>query len=61
MKPQDQRSKEELIKEILSKLCPFHGLRANIEFDANWEITVSTCCGEFHELISKIIHKKQGQ
>jgi hypothetical protein len=52
-----QRSVEDLIREILSKMCPSHGLHANIEIKQEWEITISACCEEFHELLGKIIYR----
>ena len=51
-----QRNTEDLIREILSKMCPLHGTHADIAIKQNWELTISACCGEFHELLGKIIY-----
>ena len=51
------RNAEDLIREILSKMCPLHGTHANIEIKQEWEITISACCEEFHELLEKIIYR----
>jgi len=51
-----QRNSEDLIREILSKMCSLHGTHANIAIKRGWELTVSACCEEFHELLRKIIY-----
>jgi hypothetical protein len=45
---------EDLMREILSKMCPYHGKHPNIELDSNWKLTVSACCNEFKEMMETI-------
>ena len=45
---------EELMREILSKMCPYHGRHPNITLDKEWKLTVSACCNEFKEMIEAI-------
>lgn len=45
---------EDLMREILSKMCPYHGKHPNITFDRNWKLTVSACCNEFKEMMETI-------
>jgi hypothetical protein len=51
-----ERTAEDLVREILGKMCPYHGLRANVEMSKKELLTVSACCEEFHALIKKIIY-----
>ncbi|MEP6947946.1 MAG: hypothetical protein ABI863_01665 [Ginsengibacter sp.] len=48
-------STEELIREIISKMCPLHGKHANVEIHEEGQINISACCAEFHEQMEKII------
>jgi len=50
-----QKMAESLIQEILGKVCPLHGLHANIEISENWDIVTVTCCKDFSELTDRII------
>jgi hypothetical protein len=52
----EQKNAEDLIREILSKICPMHGTQGNIEIKQNGEITVSACCEDSHSLIKNIIY-----
>lgn len=38
---------EELIREMISKMCPFHGKKAIIVSHASGQIDISACCKEF--------------
>ena len=53
---QVQRNAEDLVREILSKVCPHHGLHANMELSQKGSLTILACCEEFHSLIEKIIY-----
>jgi len=48
---------EELIVEILSKSCPFHGKHPTVKFNEAGEINIKVCCQEFHEHIKNMILK----
>ena len=45
---------EGLMREILSKICPYHGRHPNISLDKEWKLTVSACCIEFKEMMEAI-------
>lgn len=45
---------EDLMREILSKTCPYHGRHPNITLDKNWKLTVFACCDEFKEMMEMI-------
>ena len=45
---------EDLMREILSKLCPYHGKHPNILLDKDWKLTVSACCIEFKDMMEAI-------
>ncbi|MEP6951366.1 MAG: hypothetical protein ABI863_18900 [Ginsengibacter sp.] len=47
---------EDLIREIISKMCPFHGKHPIVEIHEVGEMNVSACCDEFLEQIGKIIN-----
>lgn len=51
-----QRHTEQLIQEILSKVCPIHGSHANIQIKEGWEINTITCCEDFDKLIDHIVN-----
>lgn len=44
---------ENLMREILSKMCSSHGKRPNITFDRNWKLNVSASFDEFKEMMAK--------
>lgn len=48
-------STEEIIREVVSKVCPFHGKHANVQIHEAGKINISACCAEFHELMENII------
>jgi hypothetical protein len=43
---------EDLIREILSKVCPYHGYHAGLYLDKDWNITISAFCHEFEQMMS---------
>ena len=45
---------EDIIREILSKMCPFHGKHPDIEIDTNWKLKVSACCPEFKGMMESL-------
>ena len=45
---------EGLMREILSKICPYHGRHPNISLDKEWKLRVSACCIEFKEMMEVI-------
>jgi hypothetical protein len=49
-------STEELIREIISKKCPFHGKHPTVEIHEAGEMDISTCCEEFREHIGTIVN-----
>jgi hypothetical protein len=51
-------STEEIIREIISKMCPFHGLHPFVDIHEHGPINVSACCEEFHEYIRNIINDR---
>ena len=46
---------EDIIREILSKMCSPHGKHANVEINKDWQLSVSACCSEFREQMENII------
>jgi hypothetical protein len=54
---------EDIIREILSKMCPLHGKHANVEIKKDWQLNISACCREFHEQMENIIKdfQKKGE
>ena len=54
-------STEDLIREILSKLCPFHGKHPTVKMHAGGRMDILACCEEFHEFIQNIINDKFSQ
>ena len=46
---------ENIMREILSKMCSLHGKHPNIEITEDWKLTISACCNEFHEQMENII------
>jgi len=51
-------SNEELVREIVSKLCPFHGTRATVNMHVTGEIEISACCKEFQIFLGTLIKNK---
>jgi hypothetical protein len=51
-------STEELIREIVSKICPFHGKHPTVEIHETGQMNISACCLDFQELIQNIIIKE---
>ena len=51
---------EELIKEIVSKMCPFHGRHPTVEIYESGQMNISACCEKFHDQIEKIINGELG-
>jgi len=49
---------EELIREVVSKVCPFHGKRAAVSVPANGRIQISACCDEFHHFLENQVKNK---
>jgi hypothetical protein len=49
---------EDLIREILSKICPFHGKHPTVEIHEAGKMNILACCEEFHEFIQNIINDK---
>ena len=47
-------TREELIREIVSKICPFHGKRATVNMHEAGEIEISACCKEFHVFLETL-------
>jgi hypothetical protein len=45
---------EDLMREILSKLCPYHGKHPDVSLDKDWKLTVSACCIEFKDMMEAI-------
>jgi len=46
---------EELIREMVSKLCPFHGKRAVVNLDKAGQIEIKACCKKFLEFQESLI------
>ena len=49
-------STEDLIREIISKQCPYHGKHPTIEIHEIGQMDISTCCEEFREQIGMIVN-----
>lgn len=49
---------EELIREIVSKICPFHGKKANVNINEGGEIEITACCKEFQGFLETLIKNK---
>ena len=50
---------EDIIREILSKMCSLHGKHANVEINKDNQLSVSACCYEFREQMENIIRDFQ--
>jgi hypothetical protein len=48
-------STEEVIREVVSKSCPFHGKHATVKVQGPGQISISTCCAEFHQQMANIV------
>ena len=46
---------ENIMREILSKMCSLHGKHPNIEIGKDLKLKISACCHEFHEQMESII------
>lgn len=46
---------EDIIREILSKMCSLHGKHANVEINKDNQLSISACCPEFQEQMENII------
>jgi hypothetical protein len=49
-------SPEELIREIISKICPFHGKHPIVEIHKAGGMDISVCCEEFRGQIARIVN-----
>lgn len=49
---------EELIREIVSKVCPSHGKHPVVEIHESGQMNISACCDEFHQQIENIINNE---
>lgn len=49
-------STEDLIREILSKMCPFHGKHPTVEIHEVGQMNISACCEEFRKQIGDIVN-----
>lgn len=49
-------STEELIREIISKICPFHGKHPTIELQETGQVNISACCEAFREQCLTIVN-----
>ena len=49
---------EELVREIVSKICPFHGMHPKVTIPECGPVHVSACCEEFHQFIEAYINDK---
>jgi hypothetical protein len=47
---------EDLIREIVSKVCPFHGKHPVVEIREVGKMNISACCDEFLEQIGNIVN-----
>ena len=50
---------EQLIKEVISKACPFHGKRPIVGIHESGQIELSTCCKEFRKFLENIIREER--
>ena len=48
-------STEELIREIVSKKCPFQGKLPTVEIREPGQMNISACCEEFREQMGNIM------
>ena len=48
-------STEKIIKEIISKKCPFHGKGPIVGISEAGQIEISTCCMEFQQFLENIV------
>jgi hypothetical protein len=48
---------EDLIREIVSKMCPCHGKHPTVEIHQTFQVSISACCEEFNDFIQKIMKK----
>jgi hypothetical protein len=46
---------EDLVREIMSKMCPFHGKYPVVEISEVGQMNISACCDEFHQQIGNIV------
>lgn len=46
---------EEVIREIVSKVCPFHGKHATVKVRDTGHIIIAACCDEFHSQMENIV------
>ena len=51
-------STEELIREIISKICPFHGKHPTVDIYDAGKINISACCKEFLEQMENIVKRE---
>jgi hypothetical protein len=54
-------STEELIREILSKICSFHGKHPTVEIQAAGQLKISACCEEFRKQIGNIVNTENAK
>jgi len=48
-------STEEVIREVVSKSCPFHGKHATVKVLGTGQVSISACCAEFHRQMANIV------
>jgi hypothetical protein len=51
-------STEDLIREIISKICSFHGKHPTVEIHEGSQMNISACCEEFREQMRNIVNGK---
>jgi hypothetical protein len=49
-------STENLIREILSKRCPYHGKHATVQIHSDLQMEITVCCKEFLQFIEECIN-----
>ena len=49
---------EELIREIVSKMCPFHGKHPVVEIHRAGQMDISACCEEFRKQMVNIVNSE---
>jgi len=47
---------ENLIREIISKVCPFHGKHPTVDIHETGKLDINACCDEFLEQIGHIVN-----
>jgi hypothetical protein len=47
---------ESLIREIISKICPFHGKHPTVEIHQTGKLDITACCDEFLHQIEHIVN-----